>query len=450
MDYLEAGKKCLKLAEKEGIDHAEIYISNARSISAKIEKGSIKLAQNSYDHGIGIRVVQNGSIGFSFSTDFEWDSLENMVITAIKLSRTGLPDPDFQDFPHPSIYPKIIGMYDQEISAIEIETALDYCLRTANAANIDKRVEAINVDFECITGEDYLLNTNNIEASSKGTGIQISAEITGKENEETSSGFEFQASRFLKEINPENVGKSAAEIALKSLYAKNIETGTYPIILHPFAAAHLFSNALGTALNAEFIQYKRSFLTNMKNQEIATPNLNVIDNGLFIKENGIAGLATSPFDGEGVPRQVTPLISKGIIKNYLYDTYTAQKDKCDSTGNASRSSYRSTPSIGLSNLQIIGEKGDLNSFISELSRGVLIYTTMDQPNIATGDFSGQIHLGFKIENGAIVHPLKKAMIGINMLDFFKQIQAIGTDDREIYNIITPSLYVADVKIAGAK
>jgi PmbA protein len=75
---------------------------------------------------------------------------------------------------------------------------------------------------------------------------------------------------------------------------------------------------------------------------------------------------------------------------------------------------------------------------------------MDQPNIATGDFSGQIHLGFKIENGAIAHPLKKAMIGVNMLDFFKQIYAIGTDDREIYNIITPSLCVAKVKIAGAK
>ena len=116
MDYIDYGNKCLKMAESSGIDHAEVFITNARLISAGIEKGSIKLAKDSYDHGISIRIVRKGSIGFSFSTDFELKSLENMVTTAVKLSKTGIPDPDFRDFPHPSSYPSVKGMFDEKIA----------------------------------------------------------------------------------------------------------------------------------------------------------------------------------------------------------------------------------------------------------------------------------------------------------------------------------------------
>ena len=449
MKYNYHGRKCLKFAENQDIDHAEICITNARLISAEVEKGSIKTAKESYDHGISIRVAKNGSIGFSFSTDFNWNILKNMVLTAVKLSKTGIPDPDFRDFPHPTSYPPIKGTFDKEISTLDIETAMDYCLRSASAAELDKRIAAINVSLDCGTVEGFLLNTNGIEERSMGTAIHLSAEITGKENSESSSGFEFQASRFLKEIDPQFVGKSAAELALKSLHAKNIETGTYPIILHPFAAATLFSSAIGTATNAEAIQYKRSYLTDLKNEEIAVDFFNVTDDGLLIKENGVAGLGTSRSDAEGVPKQKTSLISKGVLKNYLYDTYTAGKEGCASTGNAARNSYRSTPVIRINNLQIIGKSGGLDSFISEIKKGVLVYYTGDQPNIATGDFSGLISLGFKIENGAISHSLKKSMLGINMLDLFKQIYEVGTDYREIYQVITPSLCISDVKIAGA-
>ena len=160
-------------------------------------------------------------------------------------------------------------------------------------------------------------------------------------------------------------------------------------------------------------------------------------------------MGASIFDGEGVPKQKTPIISGGLLKNYLYDSYTAGKAGCQSTGNASRTSYRSIPHIGTSNLQVFGRAGDLDSFVSETDKGILVFYTADQPTLATGDFSGLIYIGFKIENGAIIHPLKKAMLGINMLDFFKQIYAIGTDVREVSQVVTPSLCVSNVKIAGA-
>ncbi|MFX1295456.1 MAG: TldD/PmbA family protein [Promethearchaeota archaeon] len=447
--YIDCGEKCLKFAQKEGIDHAEIYITNSRAISAEIEKGSMKNAQQFYDHGISIRAVKDRSVGFSFSTDFEWNKLEKMVLTAVKLSKTGTSDPDFRDFAHHASYPHITGIFDKKIATIDITTLMEYCLRTASSAQIDKRISSINVNLICGTTERILLNTNDINVNTDTTAIRLYSQIAATENSETSSGFEFQSSRFLK-INPEQVGKTAAEMALKSLHAQNIETGNYPVIFHPYAVAILFTSAIGTATNAEAVQYKRSYLTNQKDKKIGIDFFEILDNGLYVDSNGIAGLGTSKCDGEGVPKQKTPLISEGFLKNYLYDTYTAGKVGCHSTGNSSRSTYRTTPSIQISNLQVLGQSGDLDSFISETKNGILVYYTADRPNIATGDFSGLISEGFKIENGSIAHPLKKAMFGINMLDFFKQIYAIGTDYRQVYQVITPSLCVSNVKVAGAK
>ncbi|MHA1276636.1 MAG: TldD/PmbA family protein [Candidatus Helarchaeota archaeon] len=449
MNYMAQAEKCLKFAEKQDIDHAEVFLTNARTISAEIERGSMKYAREFQDHGISLRAARNGSIGFSFSTNFEEENLKKMVITAVKLSKTGVADPEFSDFAQPSSYPNISGNFDEKIASIDVKSTMDYCLRTASAAEIDKRIFSINIQLICGISERILLNTNGIEVSSEDSAIHLSAQTTAKENSDTSSGFEFQTSRFLK-IEPEKVGTNSAKMALQSLHSRNIETGTYPLILHPFAVAVILGNAIGDAANAEAIQYKRSYLTDLKNEELAVDYLNVVDNGLYIDNNGIAGLGTSKFDGEGIPRQKTPLISNGILSNYLYDTYTAGKEGHLSTGNAARGSYRSVPYITISNLEVVGQAGDMESFITEIKDGVLMYYTADRPNIVTGDFSGLISNGFKIKNGEITYPLKQAMIGINMLDLLKQIQAIGRDYRQISQVITPSLYISDVKVAGAK
>jgi len=221
------------------------------------------------------------------------------------------------------------------------------------------------------------------------------------------------------------------------------------LILHPFAVATLFSSAIGAATNAEAVQYGRSYLTNSLDEPIGVDFFNIVDNGLYMTQNGIAGMGTREFDGEGIPQSKTRLISQGVLKSFLHDTYTAGKAGCESTGNAIRPGYQSPPIISVTNLEVVGGSGDLESLVSELDKGILIYYTADRPNLATGDFSGSISNGFKIEKGSISYPLKKAMLGINMLNFFKQINAIGADHRQIFNMITPTLGVSDVKIAGA-
>ncbi|MHC1592307.1 MAG: metallopeptidase TldD-related protein, partial [Candidatus Helarchaeales archaeon] len=199
---------------------------------------------------------------------------------------------------------------------------------------------------------------------------------------------------------------------------------------------------------AEAVQYHRSYLTDKLNQAIGIADLDVVDDGTLMLD-GMAALGTSPFDGEGTPKKKMPIVQKGILVNFLYDSYTAGKENKESTGNAHRAGYSSTPYISANNLKVIPKSSKtLQGLISESENAILVYTTGDQPNTTTGDFSGLIMTGFKISKGEIEHPIKQAMLGIHMIDFLKNIEIIGGDVRDLGRFHCPSMKISSAKIAG--
>ena len=451
IDILNMGKKAIKQMEGRGIDQSECCIIKIREISIEIEKSSIKNAKEIVDFGCSIRAIKDGSLGFSYTTIINSNSISKLINKVIKLAKVGLSDPDFKSFPNPKKIPNVHGTYDNQIANLDVSYAVELMTDLIDYANIDNRIYSINSNFHSTYFQIFIMNSLGVEAIEEGqnghTSISISAEITAKQNQEMSSGFEFQNGRFIKEIDVEKIGKTAAKFAIDSLGARKVETCEIPVLFHPIALYYIFSSAIGDAVNAESIQYKRSYLMNEINNKIAVKNFEVIDDGLYIR-NGIAGLGTSSFDGEGNPKQKTKIIEKGILKNFLHNSYTAGKANIESTGNAYRDNFRKIPTINPTNLIINPGSGNLNDLISETKNGILIIWTGDRPNLATGEFSGLVGAGFKIENGEIAFPLKQAMLGINMLDFFKNIDHIGNDARQISNVITPSIRITKGKIGG--
>jgi PmbA protein len=209
-------------------------------------------------------------------------------------------------------------------------------------------------------------------------------------------------------------------------------------------------------VNAENIQYKRSFLCGKINEKIGSDLFTVIDDGTY--PNGVRSFR---FDAEGTPSQKTTIIEKGVLKSYLYDCYTAGKEGRKSTGNAFRvfsgymfPNYRGSLSIGVRNLTIKPGKGTVKDLISEVKNGILLRVTWDRPNIATGEFSGLISDGYKIEDGEVKHATRQTNIGINMIDFFKRITAVAADSREFhlpsqpYCVVAPSIMIEKATISG--
>ncbi|MFX1552183.1 MAG: TldD/PmbA family protein, partial [Promethearchaeota archaeon] len=293
----------------------------------------------------------------------------------------------------------------------------------------------------------FIFNSNGLSVSRRETSCLISSNIIVKDkiSKETSSGYERQIERSLDKLNAGNIANLALEDAKRNLNRKKIKNMRGPVILTPKGTISLILRPIAAAINAETFQYKRSFLVDKRGKKIGSIHLNLEDNGLI---NGAAG--SQVFDDEGVPCKNKKILDNGLfLKNgLLHNSYTAGKEGVESTGNASRSSYSSIPSIGITNF--IMKPGDLTleEIIRDIKKGIILNYTGDSPNISTGDFSGLILHGNLIQDGKVKEPLNETMIGINLLDLFQNIDAVSKEYKVYGAFQAPWVRIKSVNIIG--
>ena len=258
---------------------------------------------------------------------------------------------------------------------------------------------------------------------------------------ETSTAYDFAISRAL-DIDFFALGKNASELALKSSNGIKIEPQKTDVIFHPFAFSDILEEALAPAIDSDNVQKGRSGLIDKLGEELAVPELSIYDDGLVE-----AGIETSASDDEGVPSQRTTVIEKGVLKTYLYDTYTAGKAGVKSTGNGSRSSYMSPPAVGLRNFIVDYPQTDI---IADTQSGVFINTVIGAhtANSISGDFSVEARNAFTIKDGVLDKPIKSLMISGNSFELLKNITGAGLDVGKVGGIITPSIRISDMSVIG--
>jgi PmbA protein len=288
-----------------------------------------------------------------------------------------------------------------------------------------------------------VVNSLGISCSEARSSILLYSSPIVKETDDQTQSYDYQLTRNLSEIDPEEVGENAAHLTLKLLGPKTIEGGDMPVVFAPIGAGAVIGHGFAGAVNAEEVQKGRSYISDAFGDKIASENLEIVDDSLLT-----AGLGSRTFDAEGYPSQRTSIIEKGVLKGLLHNSYTANKDSVQNTGNASRPSYSGLPSISTSNFIISPGKGTLDDLVSEIDKGVLCRNTADQPNMTTGDLSALLFEGFYIEKGEIKHPLKNTLVGINMRDLLQRIRRVGSDTKTTLAMITPSFVVESATVTS--
>ncbi|MFX0031654.1 MAG: TldD/PmbA family protein [Candidatus Hodarchaeota archaeon] len=440
----------LKFAEKSGGMLAEIYFSLNDYINIDIEENSIKNNEIGSDYGVGIRLInQKGSLGFAFTNRLDQKYIEKMTKNAASMMRVGTEDPDFKNLPpRYENYNQVKGLYDKNIKNLPIEDSIKYVANLIKICDEDELAVSQSGNFSSSYNKTFIFNTNGLEVKSKTTVCSISSHVIVKDQltKDTSFGFENQIKRNLKEINSEQVIKAALNSAKRNLNRKKIKSTKVPIILTPKGVISFILRPLASAINAETFQYKRSFLVGKRGESIGPSFLNIEDNALV---DGAVGSAT--FDGEGVPCKNKKVIEKGIFlkSGLLHNTYTANKEGVESSGNAARNSYGSLPSIGISNLILQAGESTRKEMIGDVKEGIFLDYTGDRPNISTGDFSGLILQGNLIKNGEISDPLNETMFGINLLDLFNRIEEVSKEVKIYGPYQAPYVKIKDVQIIGS-
>jgi len=443
---LDIAEKAVKRALELGADQAEVYTASTKSFSIDVENNSVKSAEESYDSGVGVRAIVDKRIGFAYVTTIQETDYLETVEKAVKLAKASLQDPDFVSLPSfDGSYPSVKGLFDSDISNLTSEDAANLIVRTVDASleAVGKHQAFIEAQLTASTGFRAIVNSIGISQTASSTSVMMYSYPVIKSDDDQTSSFEYQVTRKLKALDPEWIGRSASEKAVNNLGGRVIEGGTLPVLFTPLAAGTILGGGFARAINAEEVQYGRSYISDAFGSKIASESLTIIDDGILEGSTG-----SRPFDAEGYPSQQTEILGNGVLKSLLHNSYTAFKDGVENTGNASRPSYAGLPSISTSNFIVESGRGTLDDMISEIDKGVLCANTGDRPNMTTGDLSAMIMEGFYIEHGEIKYPVKNTLIGINMRDLLMRVSRIGADVRETFSIISPSFVVESATITS--
>ncbi|MCL0051901.1 TldD/PmbA family protein [Peptococcaceae bacterium] len=443
-NFFNIAQSAVEIAVKHGIDMAEAYCVTSKELYIEVRNGVVETMKLAEDKGIGLRLIHNEKVGFAFSTELTLDGIKNLVIEA-KSNADGVHKDNYNALPLPcDDYPSL-ELFDENIGNTLLEEKIGMALTMEEVAKkYDKRIKIIeNSIYQDGESEVFIVNSKGIAVNYKGTYCGLYLALVASEGEDSQTGFALDYSLKYKKLDPVKIGQLAAKRAVRMLGAKAISSRNVPVVLDSYVASS-FLGMLGAALTADAVQKGRSLFVNKIGSDIASDCITLIDDGRL--QNGIA---SAPFDGEGVPTKRTVLIRNGRLESYLYNTYTALKDGVDSTGNGVRASYKSIPETGLTNFYIESGNISFDELIKDIENGLYITEVMGMhtANPISGDFSLGA-TGILIENGELTKPVRGIAIAGNIVDMLKSVDAVA-DDLVFYgNKGAPTIRISQMCISG--
>jgi PmbA protein len=459
-DLKQLASEVLAKALKAGATDAEAVVHEGDEFSALVRLGQVETLKESGSRAVGLRVfIASGNAQRTASTsssDFSNESIARLVDGAVTLARITSEDP-FAGLPEAHEFGKLDGdlhLYFDDVNEMPPAERIEIARRTEAAAMAyDTRIQnSGGGDFDTATSHKIMMNSRGFVGEYRRSYCGFSASPIAQDEKGMQRNYWFSNARTVTKLeNPEEIGQEAARRTLKRLGARQVKTQKAPVIFSPEIARSIMGSIFEAA-NGDSIYRNASFFSGMLGEKVAGENITIVDDGtlIFRDENGdgIGGFGTRPFDGEGLPTRRTVLVERGILKNYVMNTYTARKLGMKSTGNASRG-LAGNPGIGAGNFFL--EAGTLTpeEIIGDVKNGLYVTETMGfGVNLVTGDYS-QGASGMWIENGEIAYPVEEITIAGNLKDMYKNIVAIGNDLVFRGASAAPTIRVEGMMIAGA-
>ena len=438
-------------AVKAGASDAEVTIREGDEFSTTVRMGEVETLKESGSRGMGLRVLiatPNGHrVASTSSSDFTPEGVEHLVNGALALARVTSEDP-FAGLADTSEFGKLEGdlqLYHEDVYSLPTAERIDLAKR-AEAAALAADTRITNSDggnFDATTGRKAFANSRGFTGEYRASSCSISATpIALGKNGEMQRDYWYTYARSLKKLEtPESVGAEAARRTLRRLDARRVKTQQAPIIFAPEIARSLIGSIFEAA-SGDAIYRGASFLAGRLGEKIAASSVTVIDDHTIV-----GGFGTSPFDGEGLPSRRTVVVERGVLTNYLLNTYTARKLGMKSTGNASRG-LAGNPGTGAGNLFLVEGSTPPEEILRNVQSGIYVTELMGQGvNMVTGDYSRGAS-GQWIENGELTYAVQEITIAGNLQQMYQNITAIGSDLEFRGSVASPTLRIDGMTIAG--
>jgi PmbA protein len=449
-DGVELAQRAVERALGAGAAAGDALLAEGDVLEARVRGAEIEFVKQARECRLGLRVFASGRGGLrtavTSTSDLSPDAIDRLARETVELARATAPDPHagLADAPFATDLPDLelfepgdhpfdaAARIAQARAAEAAARALD--ARVSNSEGTTVGSELARIAYACSAG---------FAGSYERAHHSLFCEPLARENGSMQRDWWITVGRRLRDLEaPESVGRRAARGALARLGARRVPTCEVPVIFDPRTAPSLIRQLAG-CLTGSAVYRGTTYLAERMGQSIASDLVSVIDDGRLR-----GGLASRPFDGEGLPTRRNALVEKGVLRSWLLDSYAARKLGLASTGSALRGAGGS-PAPGPSNLWLEPGRLTPEEVIASTPRGLLVTELIGMGfNPITGDYSRGA-VGFWIERGEIAHPVEEVTIAGNLADMLAGIDAVGNDLIWLGPVAAPTLRIARMTVAGA-
>jgi PmbA protein len=442
---LELAVDVVRLAREAGAGDAECTIAEGNEFSAGVRMRELENLKEAGSRAAGLRILIGRKTGSSYTSDLSREGIAHMVKSAVELADITTDDPH-ADLPEQGELGSVDGdlrLYSADVEGLATGLKVDLAKRAEEAAlSADPRISnSEGASFDTHLGRHIFANSRGFAGEYRSSYCGLSTVPVAREDESMERDYWDSSSRSFAGLEaPEEVGRKAAARALRRLKAVKVDTRKVPVIFEPRTARSLLDN-LFEAVHGMLIYRHESFLAGKLGEKVAGENVTVIDDGTI---PGLFG--TSPFDDEGVPSRRTMVIERGVLRNYLLNSYAARKLGMQTTGNASRG-LTGNAGIGHGNFFLENGVQTAEQMIAGVSDGFYVTELIGMGvNIVTGDYSRGA-AGIWIRNGELAFAVSEVTIAGKLQDMLFALEP--ANDLEFRNsIAAPTLRIGEMTVGG--
>jgi len=446
LSAIEAPDYLLEAAGRRGIEQAEVLVETARRTRVEVSGGRVEELGHAYEVGIALRILRDGATGFSFAASMESAALEGLLERSDAAARAATPD-EYAGLCEAMPAPESPSIWDPGLARLKVGAKLAIAKTEEKAClSADPRIKSVIFSrYEDAVTTTRIVNSRGLDQAYPGTVCRLIVFCTAAGRTKGSMGEGAAEERTFRALRGRQVGREAAKRAAIAADGIPPETDEVTLVFKPWAALS-FLYAVISALSGEAVQLGQSMFVGRQGQVVASSLVNLIDDGRLAGRPG-----SSPVDGEGVPRQTTPLITDGVLRAYYHDLRSARRAGVPSTGNSGRPGYRSPPRQAPSNAYLGGGTTPPGRLISSVDYGIEVVSFTDTGGVSgiTGDFSIAAS-GRRIRHGQLSESLDPFTICGNLRDLLARITGVGTDLTWFGNLGSPTVRVEGLKVVGGK
>lgn len=431
--------KLVEEAKKAGADAADAVVASSRSGGIDVRDGKVEERESSENDAFSLRVfVGDRSSAVSANRGADATALAQRAVAMAKAA---------PENPH-------VGLADSallQMAMADLELFDDTFLSTEQMEERALICETAALEVSGVTkssgascssgfGGTVLATSHGFLGSYRASRYSVSVSVVAGDGSKMERDYDFDSQRHLCDLREAiEIGKTAGERAVKRVNPKSMPTQSVTVIFDPRVARGLVGH-LVSSLNGASVARKTSFLRDAMGTKVCNSEFTLIDQPSLLR-----GLASRPFDGEGVAVHDLPLVENGVVMNWLLDTSSASELGLITNGRANRSGSGTSP--GSTNLTVSAGKRSPQEMIKDLPNGLYVTELIGQGvNLVTGDYSRGAS-GFWIENGEMIFPVSEITIAGSLGKMFANMEpANDLDARHAMN--APTIMIEGMTLAG--